>query len=118
MISIDSNKIPKIFPIIIAKTAKSFKCAMLSIAITEELGDYNPDVHVGDYVSSLKLALRQTDQLERKVIELHKKREPGQDVQIVVDEFLSIARGLGKQTISISQSIILMVILFLSFVGM
>lgn len=61
---------------------------------TEELGDYNPDVHVGDYVSSLKLALRQTDQLERKVIELHKKREPGQEVQIAIDEFLSIARGL------------------------
>lgn len=61
---------------------------------TEELGDYNPEVHVGDYVSSVKLALRQTDQLERKVIELHKKREPTQDVQIAIDEFLSIARGL------------------------
>lgn len=45
-------------------------------------------------MSSLKLALRQTDPLERKVIELHKKREPGQDVQIAIDEFLSIARGL------------------------
>lgn len=32
--------------------------------------------------------------MERKVIELHKKREPGQDVQIVIDEFLVIARGL------------------------
>lgn len=42
----------------------------------------------------MKLALRQTDQLERKVMELHKKREPEQDVQIAVDEFLAIARGL------------------------
>lgn len=62
--------------------------------IAEELGDFDPEIHVGDYVSSLKLALRQTDQLERKVMELHSKREPGQDVQIAIDEFLSIARGL------------------------
>lgn len=27
-------------------------------------------------------------------MELHRKREPGQDVQIAIDEFLSIARGL------------------------
>lgn len=60
----------------------------------EELGDYNPDIHVGDYVSSLKLALRQNDQLEKKVIELHSKREPNQDVIIAIDEFMSIARGL------------------------
>ncbi|XP_031624575.1 FERM domain-containing protein 5 [Contarinia nasturtii] len=68
--------------------------ALGSLIVQEELGDYNPEIHVGDYVSSLKLALRQTDQLERKVIELHKKREPGQVDHMVVDEFLSIARGL------------------------
>lgn len=62
--------------------------------IAEELGDYNPEVHVGSYVSSMKLALRQTYELERKVIELHKKREPGKEVQIAIDEFLAIARGL------------------------
>lgn len=45
-------------------------------------------------MSELKLVLRQSDQLERKVMELHRKREPGQDVQIAVDEFLAIARGL------------------------
>lgn len=61
---------------------------------TEEIGDYDEEIHVGDYVSPLKLALRQTDQLERKVMELHQKREPGQDPQVAVDEFLSIARGL------------------------
>lgn len=45
-------------------------------------------------MSSFKLALRQTDQLERKVMELHQKREPGQEPQVAVDEFLSIARAL------------------------
>lgn len=60
----------------------------------EEMGDYDPEIHVGNYVSDLKLALRQTDILERKIMELHKKREPNQDVQIAVDEFLAIARNL------------------------
>lgn len=58
------------------------------------MGDYDPEIHVGNYVSDLKLALRQTDILERKIMELHKKREPNQDVQIAVDEFLAIARNL------------------------
>lgn len=61
---------------------------------TEELGDYDPDLHTGDYASSVKLVLRQTEQLDRKVIELHQKREPGQDPHIPIDEFMSIARGL------------------------
>ena len=49
---------------------------------------------MGEYAASLKLAQRQTDQLERKVMELHQKREPGQSPQIAMDEFLAIARGL------------------------
>lgn len=61
---------------------------------TEELGDYDPETHVGDYVAAIKIVLRQTDQLERKVMELHQKREPGQDVHIPIDEFMSIARTL------------------------
>lgn len=72
-----------------------FNCFVFVIFyFTEEVGDYDEEIHVGDYVSSLKLALRQTDQLERKVMELHRKRDPGQDVQMAIDEFMSIARGL------------------------
>lgn len=66
----------------------------MSFAIVEEVGDYDPDFHTGDYVSSVKLVLRQTEQLDRKVIELHQKRDPGQESHIPVDEFMSIARGL------------------------
>lgn len=58
------------------------------------MGDYDQEIHVGDYVSSLKLALRQTDQLSRKIMELHQKREPGQEPHIAIDEFMSIARNL------------------------
>lgn len=49
---------------------------------------------MGDYISATKIVLRQTDQLERKVMELHQKREPGQEVHIPIDEFMSIARTL------------------------
>lgn len=61
---------------------------------SEELGDYDEEIHIGGYVSGLKLSLRQSDQLERKVIELHQKRDPGQNPQAAIDEFLSISRGL------------------------
>lgn len=67
---------------------------LISFSYTEELGDYDPDLHTGDYASTVKLVLRQTEQLDRKVIELHQKREPGQDPHIPIDEFMSIARGL------------------------
>lgn len=45
-------------------------------------------------MSSLKIALRQTEPLEKKVLELHQKREPGQDAAGVMDEFVGIARSL------------------------
>lgn len=38
--------------------------------------------------------LRQTDLLERKVAELHQKREPGQESHVAIDEFMVIAKGL------------------------
>lgn len=60
----------------------------------DELGDYDREVHTENYVSSLKLALRQSLELEKKVIELHRKREPGQDIITVYDEFIIISRGL------------------------
>lgn len=60
----------------------------------DELGDYDREVHTENYVSSLKLALRQSLELEKKVIELHRKREPGLDLVTVYDEFILIARSL------------------------
>lgn len=63
-------------------------------ACIEELGDYDAECHVGEYVSSIRFSLRQTDTLERKVMELHQKREPGQEIRLVQDEFMQLARGL------------------------
>ncbi|KAL5278706.1 FRMD5 family protein [Megaselia abdita] len=68
--------------------------ALGSLIVQEEIGDYDEEICPGNYVSNMVLALRQTDQLERKVMELHKKREPGQDSSVAMDEFMGIARGL------------------------
>ncbi|XP_075151953.1 FERM domain containing isoform X2 [Haematobia irritans] len=68
--------------------------ALGSLIVQEELGDYNPKIHTENYVSSLNLALRQTDLLEKKIIELHKKREPHQDTRDSMDEFMRIVCGL------------------------
>lgn len=62
--------------------------------ITEELGDYDAEIHSGEYASAVKFVLRQTDLLERKVAELHQKREPGQEAHVAIDEFMVIAKGL------------------------
>lgn len=42
----------------------------------------------------VRFSLRQSDVLERKVMELHQKREPGSELRAVYDEFMTIARGL------------------------
>lgn len=68
--------------------------ALPLISVSDELGDFDREVHTENYVSALKFALRQTLELEKKVIETHRKREPSQDIVTVYDEFIIIARGL------------------------
>ena len=38
-----------------------------------ELGDYDPEIHVGNYAADYELVSRQSQQLEEKAIELHQK---------------------------------------------
>ncbi|XP_058059827.1 FERM domain-containing protein 5 [Anopheles bellator] len=68
--------------------------ALGALIVQDELGDYDAESHAGEYVASLKIALRQSDQLEKKAMELHQKREPGQEAAAVHDEFVGIARSL------------------------
>ncbi|XP_065356628.1 FERM domain-containing protein 5 isoform X2 [Calliphora vicina] len=68
--------------------------ALGSLIVQEEIGDYNEAIHIDNYVSSMNLALRQTETHEKKIMELHKKRQPYQDPSVAVDEFMGIARGL------------------------
>ncbi|XP_058447329.1 FERM domain-containing protein 5 isoform X2 [Malaya genurostris] len=68
--------------------------ALGALIVQDELGDFDAEAHTGEYVSSMKIALRQSEQLEKKVMELHRKREPGQEAVAVLDEFVGIARSL------------------------
>lgn len=68
--------------------------ALGALIVQEELGEYNAEIHFENYVSSLKLTLRQTCRLEKKIIELHKKHERLQSPHAVYDEFIVIARNL------------------------
>ncbi|XP_050077414.1 FERM domain-containing protein 5 isoform X2 [Anopheles maculipalpis] len=68
--------------------------ALGALIVQDELGDYDAETHTGEYVSSLKIALRQSEPLEKKAMELHQKREPGQEPVAVYDEFVGIARSL------------------------
>lgn len=38
-----------------------------------ELGDFDPEIHVGNYAAEYELVSRQTPELEEKAIELHQK---------------------------------------------
>lgn len=51
------------------------EAAMLGALIIQiELGDYDSTIHIGNYVSEMRLLLRQTDAIEGRIQELH--REP------------------------------------------
>lgn len=43
-----------------------------SYLVQSELGDYDPDDHLNDYVADFRFAPNQTLELEEKVMELHK----------------------------------------------
>jgi len=41
--------------------------------LAAELGDYDPEIHVGNYVADYELLSRQLPELEEKAMELHQK---------------------------------------------
>ncbi|KAK9889274.1 hypothetical protein WA026_004553 [Henosepilachna vigintioctopunctata] len=66
--------------------------AMLAaLIIQSELGDYDPDVHEGNYVSNLKILLKQTPTIEEKAIEIHQKQLKGEDPSQIESKFLKLA---------------------------
>ncbi|XP_061385488.1 FERM domain-containing protein 5 [Danaus plexippus] len=54
------------------------EAAMLGALIIQiELGDYDPNIHVGNYVTEMKILLRQTDAIEARIQELHRESIEG-----------------------------------------
>ncbi|XP_030748721.1 FERM domain-containing protein 5 isoform X2 [Sitophilus oryzae] len=68
------------------------EAAMLTALIVQgDLGDYDPDIHVGNYVSDLKILLKQTETIEEKAMEIHQKQLKGQDQSQIESSFLKLA---------------------------
>lgn len=73
----------------------SNEAALLAAYVVQaDLGDYNPDEHEGNYVQDLRLLLKQTPQIEEKIIELHQTHLVGQSPQEVETNFLRRACSL------------------------
>lgn len=62
-----------------------------SIIIIGDLGDYMPEVHMGNYVSDFKILLKQTETIEEKIMEIHQKNLKGQTPPQVESSFLKLA---------------------------
>ncbi|CAG9828660.1 unnamed protein product [Diabrotica balteata] len=68
------------------------EAAMLSALILQgEFGDYDPEIHLGNYVSDLKILLKQTEAIEDKAMEIHQKQLKGQSQSQVETAFLKLA---------------------------
>lgn len=61
------------------------------IIILAELGDYSPEEHVDNYVTELKILLKQTLQLEEKMMDIHKNELSGKTAAEVETMFLKKA---------------------------
>lgn len=53
-----------------------------------ELGDYNPEEHIGNYASECKIFLKQTLNIEESIIEIHQTLLKGQLLEEIEAKFL------------------------------
>ncbi|XP_054278606.1 FERM domain-containing protein 5-like isoform X1 [Macrosteles quadrilineatus] len=67
----------------------SSEAALLGAYIVQaELGDYNPEEHVENYLSEMKILLKQTQLIEEKIMELHQTQMKGQTPAQTESNFL------------------------------
>lgn len=65
------------------------EAALLAAYVVQaDMGDYNPEEHEGNYVQELRLLLKQTPQIEEKIMELHQTHLVGQSPLEVETNFL------------------------------
>lgn len=52
-----------------------------STLVSAELGDYNPEEHIGNYASEFKIFLKQTLNIEEKMMEIHQTELKGMTLE-------------------------------------
>lgn len=67
---------------------------LAALIIQGELGDYDPEIHVGNYISDYKILLKQTEVIEEKAMEIHQKQLKGQSPSQIENTFLKLASQL------------------------
>ncbi|CAB0005793.1 unnamed protein product [Nesidiocoris tenuis] len=61
---------------------------LAALIVQAEYGDYDPDVHIDNYVTAMKLLLKQTQQIEEKIMEIHQDELKGMEPTTAENTFL------------------------------
>ncbi|XP_031774665.1 uncharacterized protein LOC100870592 [Apis florea] len=76
------------------------EAALLAACIVQsELGDYDPKLHEGNYISEHKLLLKQTEAIEEKAMKLHQTELKGFTPQQAETHFLRLASQLDTYAV-------------------
>ncbi|XP_076625404.1 FERM domain containing isoform X4 [Colletes latitarsis] len=76
------------------------EAALLAACIVQsELGDYDPEIHEGNYISAHKLLLKQTETIEEKAMELHQTQLKGFTGEQAETHFLRLASQLDTYAV-------------------
>ncbi|XP_043250795.1 FERM domain-containing protein 5 isoform X4 [Colletes gigas] len=76
------------------------EAALLAACIVQsELGDYDPEIHEGNYISAHKLLLKQTETIEEKAMELHQTQLKGYTGEQAETHFLRLASQLDTYAV-------------------
>lgn len=68
------------------------EAAMLAaLIIQSDLGDYDPEIHIGNYITDYKILLKQTPAIEEKAMEIHQKQLKGQSPSQCENTFLKLS---------------------------
>ncbi|CAB0010639.1 unnamed protein product [Nesidiocoris tenuis] len=81
----------------------STACLLASYTVQSELGDYHPDEHGPKYLTGMALMPNQTEEMEKKIIELHKLHK-GQTPADAEFNFLDHAKRLDMYGVDLHRA--------------